>query len=400
MPRVSIEHKEERRAQIVDAARTLWPPSDSIRRVGRDYVLSILFWLTTSLLVTWQQHELILVENLHLSLRDVMVFETARYLSIALLTPPIFYVARYWPVTNTRSWGRAAAYLLAYIPFSIAFAIIRWCLYPPWLVETQTWGARTLASLVSLVYETFADILLVYLGITVAAHAYFYFSLSQRHEIERLELRRALAQSELEALKLQLHPHFLFNTLHGISALIDTDRVTAKSMVVKLGALLRAALKHRSGDLVPLREELDFLTSYLELEQMRLGRRLQVQWRIPPRARGALIPQLILQPLIENAIVHGIACCREGGWINIESTCAEAKLHIMIRNSVGGQSTRGLGLGIANVKSRLQYLYQDEATFEFLVNPPGLATATLVLPAFAEVSRGPEEVNAPLAGVE
>ncbi len=213
-------------------------------------------------------------------------------MSIALITPPIFYVAKRWPVTNAVSWG-----------------------------------SRTLASLVSLVYETFADILLVYLAITVAAHAYYFFSLSQRHEIERLELRRALAQSELESLKLQLHPHFLFNTLHGISTLIDSDGVTAKSMLVKLGALLRTALKHRSGDLAPLPEELDFLTSYLALEKMRLGSRLQVQWQISAGARCALIPQLILQPLVENAIVHGIAYCREGGWINIQSTCADSRLH-------------------------------------------------------------------------
>ncbi len=377
----------------------MWPPSETIRRVGRDYLLSILFWLTTSLLVIWQQHALIRVENLHLSLRDVVVFEMARYLSIALITPPIFYVAKRWPVTNAVSWRRTAAYILAFVPFSIAFAIIRWCLYPPWLVETQAWGSRTLASLVSLVYETFADILLVYLAITVAAHAYYFFSLSQRHEIERLELRRALAQSELESLKLQLHPHFLFNTLHGISTLIDSDGVTAKSMLVKLGALLRTALKHRSGDLAPLPEELDFLTSYLALEKMRLGSRLQVQWQISAGARCALIPQLILQPLVENAIVHGIACCREGGWINIQSTCADSKLHIVIRNSVGGQSERGMGLGIPNVRSRLQYLYQDEATFDFRVNPPGLATATLVLPAFAAIASDPEIVNVPLAGM-
>jgi len=367
--------------------------------VARDYLLSIIFWLTTSLLVSWQQYSLIVVENIHLSLRDLMVLEAARYFSVALLTPPIFYVAKRWPVKNVLSWRRSVAYLLAFIPFSLAFAIIRWCVYPPWSIQTQTWGERTLASLVSLVYETFADVLLLYLAITIAAHAYSYFFLSRRQEIERHDLRRALAQSELQALKLQLHPHFLFNTLHGISTLIDRDPATAKSMLVKLATLLRTALKHDSCDLVPFCEELEFLESYLDLEKMRLGERLQIRWHVSPHARGALIPQLILQPLLENSIVHGIACCRDGGWIDIQATCADAALHITIRNSVGGQQKHGLGLGIPNVRSRLQYLYQDEATFSFLLDPPELATATLVLPAFADFSLRPQDAHAGLAGV-
>lgn len=357
----------------------------STRQVARDYLLSIVFWLANAAFIAWQDYNLGRAEQLHISFDSLLLLQTVRYLSIACLTPPVFYLVERWPLNATHVLGRAGAYVLGFVPFTLAFAVIRWCLYPPWESETQSWGARTLWSLVALAYGTFADLLLLYVGIIIAAHAYSYFTLSQRNELERADLRHALAESELYALKGQLRPHFLFNTLQGISTLIDTDRVTAKGMIVKLATLLRSALQHGSCDLVTVGEELEFLGSYLDLEAMRLGKRLQVAWRIAPRARSALIPQLILQPLVENAIVHGIACCREGGWIDIQGDCVESRLEVTIRNSVGGSSQKGLGLGIPNARARLHYLYGAEAVLDFRLEAD-VATAALNIPAFADIS--------------
>jgi two-component system LytT family sensor kinase len=365
-----------------------------LRRIGRDYVISIAFWLTLSLLIARQEYTFSAVEHLRISFREILILYGVRYLTVALLTPPLFYIVERWPINVPGAVRRTLAYLAGFVPFSIAFGVIRWCMLPPWLEQTQSWGPRDPYTLFLIIYDTFADVFLLYLGIAVAAHAYAYFYRSQRQEIERLELRQALAQSELQALKIQLHPHFLFNTLHGISTLIDTDKAAAKNMLVRLSTLLRSALKHGSSDLVPFREELEFLESYLDLEKMRLGKRLEVRWHISQETRDALVPQLILQPLVENAIVHGIACCREGGWVEIGSTRSGDALHIEIRNSIGGQGQAGLGLGLPNTHARLKYLYSDESTFDFQIHASGVAAANLTLPALTAFSKPESELSA------
>lgn len=248
----------------------------------------------------------------------------------------------------------------------------------------MSFGPRTLHTLFELAYSTFADVLLLFLGILVAAHAYTYFVRGQQQEMDRLRLRQSLAQSELQALRAQLQPHFLFNTLQGVSTLIETNPPTAQAMLQKLGSLLRTVLKHGSSDLISLKEELAFVRAYLDLELMRLGTRLAVRWRIAPDAEAALIPQLLLQPLVENAIAHGIAPAREGGWIAIEAHIRDDVLLVEIRNSVAATSQPGLQVGLVNVKARLKHLYADDAHFEFLVQgETKVAVARLEVPALA-----------------
>lgn len=355
-------------------------PNLAVGRLLRDYAISLAFWLPASLLVSWQMY---ILERrfVPLSYHDIFLVYAARYLSVALLTPPAFYVVNRWPVTGA-VWRRAAAYGCGYLPFTAAFAVIRWSVLPPWLDESMTWGARTFQTLVELMYDSFADLLLLYLAVIVAAHAYAYFARGQRQEIEHLQLRQSLAQSELQMLRAQLHPHFLFNTLQGVSTLIDTDRATAQNMLLTLAGLLRRVLKYGSTDLLPFREELAFVEAYLQLERMRLGRRLEVRWQIAPEVAAALIPQLLLQPLIENALVHGITTAREGGWIEIEARQQQMQLLVTIRNSVGGASQPGSGVGIANTRARLKYLYGTDANFDFEVLGGNVAVARLVVPGF------------------
>lgn len=362
---------------------SLW--NKTLRPIVRAYALSVAFWLPLSLLVGWQTYVLDRKEHLPVVLPTLLLVYAARYLTIAILTPPIFYCVTRWPIPGAVI-RRTAAYALGYIPFSVAFATIRWSILPPFMEETMSWGPRRLATLFELAYSTFADVFLIFLGVVVAAHAYTYFVRGQRQEIERLELRQSLAQSELQALRAQLHPHFLFNTLQGISTLIDTDPDTAHRMLLTLADLLRTVLKHGSTDLVTFRDELEFVRAYLSLEHMRLGKRLEVRWHIASDAYGALIPHLLLQPLVENAVVHGIANASEGGWIEVEAKVRDAQLHVQIRNSVAGPSQPGLRVGLANTKARLKYLYDEDARFEFRVHADTrLAVTQIVLPAFSEV---------------
>ncbi|HEY6373383.1 MAG TPA: histidine kinase [Candidatus Sulfotelmatobacter sp.] len=156
---------------------------------------------------------------------------------------------------------------------------------------------------VGMIRNGFADQIFIYIAIAVAAHAYNYLKRLQTEERERYEYQQALASSQLQALKTQLHPHFLFNTLHGIATLVDTDGKLAKAMIIKLSSLLRKALDGNSADLIPLEDELKFVREYLDLEKMRLGSRLRIELPVAPETLRLLVPQMILQQLAEYTTV-------------------------------------------------------------------------------------------------
>jgi sensor histidine kinase YesM len=236
----------------------------------------------------------------------------------------------------------------------------------------------------------FPDQIFIYIAIVVAAHAYNYLKRLQREERERYEYQQALASSQLQALKTQLHPHFLFNTLHGIATLVDTDAKLAKAMIIKLSSLLRKALAGNSADLIPLEDELKFVREYLDLEKMRLGSRLSVELPVAPETLRLLVPQMILQPLAENAIRHGVASSREGGWIEIATSVGEGILTIRLRNSVGGKTSNGTGVGLSNAEARLKYLYSGDASLRFEISEDHVATVLLTLPELRSQQVGVE----------
>jgi hypothetical protein len=311
-------------------------------------------------------------------------------LSAALLTPPVFAIVQRYPIPKPIRFGRVAGYVLGSALYVIACVSLRWILLPPWNIPAQRFEQRSLHGLVT-GFDVFAEIIWNYIIVLAAAHAYEYF---KRARDQELELQQALATSELQALKSQLHPHFLFNTLQGISALIDTEKGRAKVMVLKVSNLLRTALQCASADVVSLDEELKFVDDYLGVEKMRLEDRLEVRWQIDPATRQLLVPQLIMQPLVENAIFHGVACCRGGGWIEISSRRAGKMLEIAIRNSVGGKSQAGMGLGLQNTRARLKHLYEDDATLCFDLGGGGFATASLMLPAIGQHKEASKEMLA------
>lgn len=365
-------------------------PARTIRKIAIDYAISTAVWLSISWLVAWQEYLYLKEEHLPIHLGEVLLLHGVRFFTVALLTPPIFYIVEEKPIETVHNLRRALTYLAGFIPYSIVFACIRWCLLPPWMPDTH-WQHRTLASLINLMYGMFADEFGIYLAILIAAHAHAYFMLIRRQELERSELRQALAQSELHALRAQLHPHFLFNTLHGIGALIQIDPACAKTMLLKLSVLLRRTLQQSQTDLVPLQDDLKFIEEFLDLEKMRLGDRLAVRWAIDPQTRKMLVPQLILLPLIENSVKHGVACYRDGGKIEIISRKDEKDFSIEIRNSVVAHARiePGTGIGHQNIRTRLQYLYSGDAMFTFYQDDT-VAVATITLPALSLSQKDPE----------
>ena len=370
-----------------DRIQTMENSQNRGRQIALAYAVSVGVWVSIALLLEWQYLVLVRMQKVPVSVADTLPMALARGLGFAFLTPPIFYIVRHYAVGKRHSAQRVIGYLAGAIPFVIIFSSIRFLLLPPWDDVLRKYVPRSWPALVGLVRTGFADQIVIYFAIVAGAHAYEYFKRAREEELERSELQQALAMSELQALRIQLHPHFLFNTLHGISTLIDSDPKTAKTMIIRLSALLRVALKHSFSDLAPLQEEIEFLQAYLDIEKLRLGKRLVVRFAIDPTTRPLLVPQLILQPLVENAIVHGISCNREGGWIEIATRHDKGAFEILIRNSVGGEARKGGGLGLQNTATRLKYLYNGGASLSFAVGEDKTATARLSLPALRSLGK-------------
>jgi two-component system, LytTR family, sensor kinase len=368
-------------------------PSEIARRIGLAYLWSFGFWMVWCLMISRQEYALGWASGDHKTFFHLWRIIFVGDFAFAILTPSIFYLVGRFPVGLDKPSKGVFAYLFGFIPFLISYACIRCLFTPMWSIQLQRFVPRSFSALQDFITVTIFDVISCYTAVVVGAHAYEYFKRARAQELEQHELQQLLVASELQTLRSQLHPHFLFNTLHGISTLVDTDRPRAKAMVIKLSSLLRAALQHDSSNLIPLQQEIKFIQSYVDLEKMRLGTRLDVRWNIHPGTEEVLVPQMILQPLVENAMLHGIACCREGGWIEIFSRRTEGFLELRVQNSVGGKSQRGMGLGLNNTAARLKYLYSDEATFSFAVSEGHVATSTLNLPAFGSRHQASADVS-------
>lgn len=217
--------------------------------------------------------------------------------------------------------------------------------------------------------------LLIYGGVVVAWYAVTYYRDLQERRVEAAEMRALLQQAQLQALRSQLNPHFLFNTLHSIAELVHENPRLAEQMLLRLSDLLRKALHSSGAQEVSLEEELGFVKDYLEIEQLRLGDRLSVAWDIEPDALAARVPSLLLQPLIENAIRHGIAPSSRPGRLAIRARRDGDFFEVQVHDNGPGLVVNGAesrkGIGLSNTKDRLQRLYGDQHRFE-LINDHGL----------------------------
>ena len=362
------------------------------RVIIRAYLMAIAFWFGMALLMGLQ-YKPPDPHNFWPSLVDLLVQAAAHGFGLAFWTPPIFYLVQQYisfakyRVRYVVLWGLGA------IPYVLLHTGVFWLIMPPYDDALHKYGARSLQYWIDLMRGGFADEVLIYFAIVVAAHAYEFLKRVRRDEAEKYEYQQALAASELQALKMQLQPHFLFNTLHGIATLIDGDPSNAKAMILKLSNLLRIALDRGSSDLIPLEDELKFAREYLDLEQMRFGSRLKIEWLIAPDTRRLLVPQMMLQPLVENAIRHGIAPAREGGWVEIAAVISDGSLNIRVRNSTSGKASNGTGVGLRNIEARLKYLYSGDARLSLTFDGERFAVVTLVLPTLNSQPSGSQELR-------
>jgi LytS/YehU family sensor histidine kinase len=209
--------------------------------------------------------------------------------------------------------------------------------------------------------DQFQLYVLTYWAMVGVCHALNYQRKYRERELRASQLETWLAQSQLQLLKAQLHPHFLFNTLNTISALMQTDLERADQMVARLGDLLRHSLDNFSVQEVPLWRELGFVDTYLEIEQVRFGPRLHIERDIDPDVLESLVPSLFLQPLVENALRHGIGPRPGTGHLILRAQRRETGVHLEIEDDgVGLPAGYREGIGLANTRARLRQLYGDE----------------------------------------
>jgi two-component system, LytTR family, sensor kinase len=217
---------------------------------------------------------------------------------------------------------------------------------------------------------------IIYWVIVAAAHATEYYRSTRDGELESLALQAELTQAQLAALRMQLQPHFLFNTLHTIASLVREGRgEAATATIARLGELFRQTLGNVQRNEVPLREELSFIEAYLEIEQSRFCDRLAVRFEVGPDTLEARIPTMALQPLVENAIRHGIARDPSAGRVEVSARRRDQSLRVEVRNDgptyTGGGVAGAGGVGLSNIRARLRRLYGSGYLLELLPDERG-----------------------------
>jgi hypothetical protein len=225
----------------------------------------------------------------------------------------------------------------------------------------------------------------IYWCIVCGCWALSHFQESRERERRALELEARLNQANLQALKMQLQPHFLFNALNAIATLIHENPQAADDMIGALSQFLRMCLDVSSQNEVPLQKELEFVNRYLDIQQTRFGGRLRIQREIDPLADGAMVPPLLFQPLVENSIRHGLETRESGGLVTIRVQRHEEMLRLEVCDDGGGFTGRELlamseGIGLSNTKARLQALYGERHQFRLIANTPTGACVRIEIP--------------------
>jgi two-component sensor histidine kinase len=216
-------------------------------------------------------------------------------------------------------------------------------------------------------------------------YAFEYYGRFREKERNALQLQAQLTQAQLDILKMQLQPHFLFNTLNSISVLVQKNPDMARRMIIKLSELLRATLENGRSQEIPFRDELDFLNHYLEIEQIRFEDRLTIRQNIGSETLNALVPNMMLQPIVENALKHGLASRRGPALVEITSFRKDDTLNIQVVDNGNGFPKKDPGeckegVGFANTRARLEQLYGKNQSFEYADRNGGGVTVTITVP--------------------
>jgi len=316
------------------------------------------------------------------------LMQIPRWLTWVPITPIVFYAADRFPFRRDRlarsTWTHLGLALMIAVVIEVLWLqisfLIQSYLEPEALARMQNNRAEvySVAVLSRLLGDAFIYAAVLGVATTLGYHRQF-----RERELRAAQLEAQLALAQVQALKMQVHPHFLFNTLHAVTVLIREDPAGATRVVTRLGDLLRLTLSRATTAQVSFRRELEILTLYLEIERTRFQDRLEIAYDVQPNTLGALVPDLILQPLVENAIRHGVSPNAGTGRIEVRSLRDGDWLTLEIRDNGAGLAEghgRPEGIGLTTTRARLERLYgpQQQLTLENL--PAGGCVARIRIP--------------------
>jgi two-component system, LytTR family, sensor kinase len=317
-----------------------------------------------------------------------VLMQFPRWMTWAVFTPLIFYAANRFPFRRDRLPASIWPHLLIAMVISAVIEIVwlhvslglQMYLEPEMMARFRAnWAEAYSGAVVSrLVGGAFTYAAVLGVATTLSYHRRF-----RERELRAAQLEAQLALAQVQALKMQVHPHFLFNTLHAITVLIREDPVAATRVVTRLGDMLRLTLSRATTAQVSFRRELEILTLYLEIERTRFHDRLEIEYDVQPVTLGALVPDLILQPLVENAIKHGVSPNSGTARIEVRSRREGESLILEIRDNGAGlpQHDRPRdGIGLSTTRARLERLYADRHELTLANLPEGGCVARIRIP--------------------
>lgn len=352
-----------------DEGRDARPQTGASRRRLLKWGLIVGFWIFFGLLNASQTYLGFRMENFSVPFWPMFWWQMLGWGSWALLTPLVLWLGRRFPLERG-SLGRS---LLVHLPACVATAAARSAFITLLIQFLTPFGAeqrpqpfveRFFGNLTSQFHMN----LLIYAATLGMSYAVSYYERYREREFRASQLEGQLAQAELQALRMQLHPHFLFNTLNGIASLVrDNKNRAAVDMLAGLSDLLRYTLENAGKQEAPLSEELAFIELYLDIQQMRFPDRLRVEMQVAPETLDALVPNLILQPLVENAIRHGVSQRATACAVGVSAVLGDGVLQLKVYDDGPGlrPGTRreGGGIGLANTRARLAQLYGARQQF-------------------------------------
>ncbi|MFZ0818887.1 MAG: histidine kinase [Candidatus Acidiferrales bacterium] len=349
------------------------------------WVLAFLCWTSIGLFFASQTYLTYKSSGGKAPLRFVLELNLSEWYLWAVLAPGIVWLAKRFPIDRKR-WARNLA---IHCVAGVGVALTTWQLNN--VFRGYALGIRRTTSLVYVFHQN----LVIYMILVAGTQGYLFYQRYRQGELRAAQLSAQLAEAQIQALRMQLHPHFLFNTLNAISTLVHKNPESADRMIARLSELLRLTIENVGVQEVPLAQELEFLDRYLQIEWTRFGDRLTVQMDIAPETLDASTPYLILQPLVENAIRHGIASRAAPGRVTVRSVREGDMLVLEVKDDGPGiQPGLGLksGVGISSTRARLEGLYGSAHRFEWKNGDQGGLIVTIVFP-FRLILTGPNARN-------
>ena len=366
-------------------------------RPGLIWAVAFAVWTFISLAATATIYQLYRRFNGGIGLGEIAGMEFSQVLTYAPLTPLVFALAVRYPLQRGNWVKRSLLHLAAGLVFTLVHISLRAATpYGYWDPASRQWTSAIWDShahafrapwvvLRSMFLGSVVDdVTGAYVPIVLVAHAVSYYRRFRERELRATQLEGQLAKAHLQRLKSQLQPHFLFNTMHSISALMLTDVNAADRMMCRLSDLLRISLETADTQITTLNRELEFVTCYLEIEKVRFEERMKVIFDIAPETLDAQVPHLLLQPLVDNAVKHGISKVSVGGEIRITVRRQDNELQLQIKDNgpgvrkTGTLATNGLGLRIT--RERLESLYVQNQSLELVSPPEGGVTIRVCIP--------------------